>query len=61
MSRGPWTIVSLALIVIGVGFHLAMGLLHSSWTDVGVYSITATFVGFGIGGLIVSGAEPSSS
>lgn len=61
MSRSPWTIVSLAMILVGIGFHLAMGLLYSSWTDVGVYSITATFVGFGIGGLITFGGDPSGA
>lgn len=61
MSRSPWTVVSLVLILVGVAFHAFMGLSYGSWTDPGVYSISVTFVGFGVGGLIVAGAEPSRS
>lgn len=61
MSRVPWTLVSLVLVLIGVVFHGAMGLLYGSWADPGVYSISVTFVGFGLGGILATGGDASSS
>lgn len=61
MRLGPWAVVALVLVVLGIAFHVFMGLRYGSWTDVGVYSISVTLVGFGVGGLLATGGEASST
>ena len=58
MAFNRWTILSLAVLVLGVAFWLYMGLNHDNWTDVGVYSIGIVLVGFGLVGALVSMAQP---
>jgi hypothetical protein len=62
-----WAILSVVLLVLGVAFYLAMGsgLLAGDhvarWTDIGVYSVTVVFVGFGLFGLWASlSPEPAA-
>lgn len=58
MALNRWTILSLAVLLLGVAFWLYMGLNHGNWTEVGVYAIGITLVGFGLVGTLVSLAEP---
>jgi hypothetical protein len=58
MAFNRWTILSLAVLLLGVAFWLYMGLNYDNWTDVGVYAIGITLVGFGVAGALVSMAEP---
>ena len=54
MKFTGWTLLSLALLVLGVAFWAWMGTTYGNWTDVGVYSIGVTLVGFGLVGTLVS-------
>ena len=54
-----WTVLSLVLVVIGVAFWVWMGTTYDNWTDVGVYSIGVTLVGFGLVGTFVSLLAPA--
>lgn len=54
-----WTVLSLILLVIGVGFWVYMGSTYDNWMDVGVYSIGVTLVGFGLVGTFVSLLAPA--
>lgn len=58
MAFNRWTILSLAVLLLGVAFWLYMGLNYDNWTDVGVYALGITLVGFGVAGALVSMAEP---
>lgn len=52
-----WTAVSAVLLVLGVLFYLLMA-LQGSATDVGVYSVTAILVAFGLAGLWAARTAP---
>lgn len=54
MRFTAWTALSLLVLLLGVGFWLYMGLTFGNWTDVGVYSVGITLVGFGVAGTLVS-------
>jgi len=54
-----WTVLSLLLIVVGAAFWVWMGSAYDNWTDVGVYSIGVTLVGFGLVGTFVSLLAPA--
>ena len=58
MALNRWTILSLAVLLLGVAFWLYMGLTYENWADVGVYSIGITLVGFGVAGALASMASP---
>jgi len=47
MAFNSWTAVSLVALILGIGFWAWMGLTYDNWTDVGVYSIGVTLIGFG--------------
>ena len=53
MVRWLWYL-SLLLLGIGIIFYISWGFLYDAWTDVGLYSITAPLVVFGILGLLLS-------
>jgi len=38
---------------LGVAFYLSWNILYGAWFDVGVYSVTAVLVGFGIIGFLL--------
>lgn len=59
MRFTPWTILSLVLLVLGIAFWVWMGTTYDNWTDVGVYSIGVTLVGFGLVGTFVSLLAPA--
>jgi len=54
-----WTVLSLVFVVVGVAFWVWMGTTYDNWTDVGVYSIGVTLVGFGLIGTFVSLLAPA--
>jgi multidrug resistance efflux pump len=54
MRFNGWTALSLILLLAGLAFWAYMGSTYHNWTDVGVYSVGVTLVGFGVIGAIVS-------
>lgn len=58
MRVNGWTILSLALLVLGVAFWLYMSVTYGNATDVGVYAVGITLVGFGLLGAGVSLMKP---
>lgn len=58
MKFSGWTILSLALLVLGIAFWAYMGVTFGNWSDVGVYSLGITLIGFGLVGTFVSMMEP---
>jgi hypothetical protein len=54
MRFTAWTVLSLLVLLLGVGFWLYMGLNYNNWTDVGVYSVGIVLVGFGVFGTLAS-------
>lgn len=54
MRFNAWTALSLLVLLLGLGFWLYMGLNYDNWTDVGVYSVGITLVGFGLAGALAS-------
>jgi hypothetical protein len=57
MAFNRWTILSLAVLLVGVALWLYLGLNYDSWSDVGTYGLGVTLVGFGVAGALVSMAE----
>jgi len=45
------------LAALGVAFYFGWSLLHGTWTDLGVYSVTIVLVGFGIFGYLLYSVE----
>lgn len=45
-----WGPVSIGLIVLGVIWYLYFGLVYGRFADVGVYSVAAMLLGFGLAG-----------
>lgn len=54
MAFNGWSVLSLAILLLGVAFWLYMGLTFGNWTDVGVYSVGVTLIGFGAVGTLAS-------
>lgn len=54
MAFNGWTALSLLVLLLGVAFWLYMGLTYGNWTDVGVYALGITLVGFGVAGTLAS-------
>lgn len=54
MKFTGWTVLSLALLLLGVAFWAYMGATYDNWGDVGVYSVGITLIGFGLIGTLVS-------
>jgi len=50
----PITIVSLVMLIAGIIFYIGWSLHYDAWTNIGVYSLTITFVAFGVLGLLLS-------
>lgn len=50
MAFNGWSVLSLLLFLVGVGFWLSM----PSRGDVGVYALGIVLVGFGVAGLLAS-------
>ena len=48
---------SLVLLLSGLAFYLSWGALYGAWTDIGVYSVTAVLVGFGLIGYLLYSPE----
>ena len=49
-----FALVSLLLLISGVGFYLYWGMRFSVWYDIGIYSITSVLVISGIVGILLS-------
>lgn len=60
MKLNGWTILSLVLLLLGVAFWVYMGTTYDNWTDVGVYAVGITLIGFGIVGTFVSLMRPAA-
>ena len=58
MKFTAWTALSLVLLLLGVGFWVYMGSTYDNWSDVGVYSVGITLIGFGLVGALVSMLQP---
>lgn len=58
MKFTAWTILSLALLLLGIGFWVYMGATFGNWGDVGVYAVGVTLIGFGLVGTLISLREP---
>ncbi len=56
MHKAIW-ILSLLLIAIGVVFYVSWGFLYDAWTDIGLYSVCAPLIVFGILGAMLSRIE----
>jgi len=61
MAFNRWTVLSLVLLALGVVFWVWQGTAHNNWTDVGVYAIGVTLIGFGLVGTLVSLARPRAA
>jgi hypothetical protein len=61
MKFTGWTLLSLAILVLGIAFWVWMGTTRNNWTDVGVYSVGVTLIGFGLVGTLVSLGERRAS
>ena len=44
-------------IVLGLVFYIYQSIVHWNWVDVGVYSVTAALLGFGVALLFAAKAE----
>lgn len=45
------------LFLLGVTFYVCWSLAYNTWTDVGVYSVSATLMAFGIVGMLLYRGE----
>jgi hypothetical protein len=61
MAFNRWTVLSLILLALGVVFWVWQGVTNSNWTDVGVYAIGVTLIGFGLVGALVSLSAPRAA
>lgn len=59
MAFNRWTALSLVLLLLGVAFWIYMGTTYNNWSDVGVYAIGVTLIGFGVAGALASLAMPT--
>jgi len=46
-EAGPQMTAAMWCIVLGLGFYIYQSITHWNWVDVGVYSVTASLLGFG--------------
>ena len=49
-----YTVLSLLLLIAGVGFYIYWGMRYGIWADIGVYALTILLVLAGLFGLILS-------
>ena len=49
--------MSMWCIVLGLGFYIYQSVAHWNWVDVGVYSVTASLLGFGVALMFAAKAE----
>ncbi len=53
MNRGLW-IFSWILIIVGLIIYFSWAFLYDAWTDVGLYSISAVMIAFGVLGALLA-------
>lgn len=61
MAFNRWTVLSLILLALGVIFWVWQGTTNGNWTDVGVYAVGVTLIGFGLVGALVSLSKPKTA
>jgi len=49
-----FTLISLLLLIFGVGLYIYWGTRYNVWYDIGIYSVTSVFVISGIVGILLS-------
>jgi uncharacterized membrane protein len=49
-----FTLISLLLLIFGVGLYIYWGVRFGVWYDIGIYSVTSVFVISGIVGILLS-------
>ena len=49
--------IAMWCIVLGLGFYIYQSVAHWNWVDVGVYSVTASLLGFGVALMFAAKAE----
>ncbi|MCX6667429.1 MAG: hypothetical protein NTV74_04210 [Euryarchaeota archaeon] len=49
-----FTLISLLLLLFGVGLYIYWGIRYNVWYDIGIYSVTSVFVISGIVGILLS-------
>lgn len=49
-----FTLVSLLLLISGIGLYIYWGVRFGVWYDIGIYSVTSVFVISGIVGILLS-------
>ena len=52
-----YTVLSLLVLIVGIGSYVAWGLTYGVWIDIGVYALTIVFVLSGIFGTLISLAD----
>ncbi len=53
MNRGLW-IFSWILIIVGLIIYFSWAFLYDAWTDIGLYSISAVMIAFGVLGALLA-------
>ena len=56
-EAGGQMTASMWCIVLGIGFYVYQSIVHWNWVDVGVYSVTASLLGFGVALMFAAKAE----
>jgi uncharacterized membrane protein len=49
-----FTLISLLILLFGVGLYIYWGIRYGVWYDIGIYSITSVFVISGVVGILLS-------
>jgi len=49
-----FTLISLLLLISGIGLYIYWGVRFGVWYDIGIYSVTSVFVISGIVGILLS-------
>jgi len=49
-----FTLISLLILLFGVGLYIYWGMRYKVWYDIGIYSLTSVFVISGIVGILLS-------
>ena len=53
-NANGYTVLSVLLLIAGIGFYLYWGMRYSVWTDIGEYALVILLVLGGLFGLILS-------
>ncbi len=53
MNRAIW-IFSWILLILGIIVYFSWAFIYDAWTDVGLYSISAVMIAFGVLGILLA-------